>query len=136
MKIPHKGFTLIELMIVLAIISIIVAIAIPSFRDNLKSSYGGSAMKGVSSFTTKTQTCIQTGVGCLSLNNEINKEVKITEINNNQVIKDVHARLEWDNGECIASAIIGTDGSLSYSAKASTSSTNTTDQQCKEGSGL
>jgi len=42
-----KGFTLIELMIVLAIVAILVALALPSFQDTVRKSRRSDAMNGI-----------------------------------------------------------------------------------------
>ncbi len=43
-----KGFTLIELMMVLVIVAILVALALPSFRDTLRKSRRSDAMEVIS----------------------------------------------------------------------------------------
>ncbi|KZY45937.1 MULTISPECIES: type IV pilin protein [unclassified Oleiphilus] len=47
----QKGFTLIELMVVVAIVAIIVAIAYPSYQDNVKSSKRSEAQGALVSFS-------------------------------------------------------------------------------------
>jgi type IV pilus assembly protein PilE len=46
-KIHTKGFTLIELMVILTIVAILVALAIPSFRDTLRKSRRSDAMNAI-----------------------------------------------------------------------------------------
>ena len=48
----QKGFTLIELMIVIAIIGILAAIAIPQFSAYRKRSYNAAAQSDLKNFTT------------------------------------------------------------------------------------
>jgi len=68
----EKGFTLIELMIVIAIIGILAAIAIPQFTEYRKKGYNTKAKAEVKSFYTACQayfsdnptatTCVATNV--------------------------------------------------------------------------
>jgi len=51
-KRDEKGFTLIELMIVIAIIGILAAIAIPQFNSYRKRAYNGSALSDVKNTAT------------------------------------------------------------------------------------
>ena len=55
MKTTRKGFTLIELMIVVAIIGILAAIAIPKFADLINKSKEGATKAGLSSLRSALQ---------------------------------------------------------------------------------
>ena len=70
----QKGFTLIELMIVVAIIAILAAIAIPQYSNYTQRSKVSGAVAGISSIKTATAMCIQetgTLTGCSSGSNDI-----------------------------------------------------------------
>lgn len=64
MKINHaqKGFTLIELMIVVAIIGILAAIAIPQYQDYIARSQVSRVMSETGSLRTAVESCMMNGI--------------------------------------------------------------------------
>ena len=61
MKAMQKGFTLIELMIVIAIIGILAAIAIPPYQNYITRSQASRVMGETSQIKTAVETCILDG---------------------------------------------------------------------------
>lgn len=61
MKAVQKGFTLIELMIVIAIIGILAAIAIPQYQNYIAKSQVSRVMGELGSLKTVVETCILDG---------------------------------------------------------------------------
>src|SRR5690606_29978043 len=62
MKTMQKGFTLIELMIVVAIIGILAAIAIPQYQNYIAKSQVSRVMSETGSIKTAIETCMMDGV--------------------------------------------------------------------------
>lgn len=128
----QKGFTLIELMIVVAVIGMLAAVALPTYRDYVAQAQGGAAMKGVLSWAAKAQECVMTGLGCASLAAELGT---ISQLSGSSTIADGAAStLVWDSGTCAVTATITPQGGISYVA-ASTGA-GATDAQCQAGAGL
>jgi type IV pilus assembly protein PilA len=63
MKKVQQGFTLIELMIVVAIIGILAAVAIPAYQDYTIKAKIGNALSAVDSIKTAVALCVQEAGG-------------------------------------------------------------------------
>ncbi|ENW93997.1 pilin [Acinetobacter dispersus] len=130
----QKGFTLIELMIVVAIIGVLAAVAIPAYREYVSVSYGAAAMQAVSGQVINLQVCVLDAGTCDVINHTIANTSGFSSTPTT-IIPNTAAEVSFDNGSCQVVVHIDENGGLVYSANTSNPAKASL-QQCKKGAGL
>ena len=105
-------------MIVVAIIGILAAVAIPAYRDYVATAYGASASAAVNNFLPKVQACVQTGIGC---GNDLKAEINKARSNSTNSVsastnpaEQTAVNLRGVSAGCVIEARLDANGGLTW----------------------
>jgi type IV pilus assembly protein PilA len=108
----QKGFTLIELMIVVAIIGILAAVAIPAYQDYVTKAKFQDIVSSAAAVETAISICLQENAGVLASCNTATK-LGITIINSKEAVTGTGA-LTVTTGAAVTATAAAPAGGFTY----------------------
>lgn len=130
----YQGFSLVEIMIIMAIIGIVKVIAIPTYKEYLAHVEGAAAMKGVTGHALGLQMFVQNNNRCDELNQSVIETTALQAIPP-IIMPYTPAKLIYNVGNCQVSLSISAIGTLNYQAT-SIDSNEEKIAACRKGAGL